>query len=180
MQDINRPFPHGTPAPENAIALNDDFDYETLSRWAKQFSALIKEPKGTTPISPAVIYGRHFKSYLAIQHLLACGVPGSYIVFVRPPALATGVSSSDSDSKFDSFNEPVVKATVLRALKDAEVVIIDNHVLASWRTAGSSVGKLDHLLCLLVGRFDGLLVHFLAGWLVGWLLCLVAPGFGCC
>ncbi|XP_076819152.1 cilia- and flagella-associated protein 61-like isoform X1 [Clavelina lepadiformis] len=137
---VNRPLDINLPAPENVMALNDDWNLVRLRQWGTKMSAKMDKENNQDTASAVVVYGRTFDAYVTVQDLLSSGVQGSRIVLARPPTHNSNGALCDDGCNGDPFNEPIISDAVAAGLTAAGVRVLDDHVLARWDVEPTNTG----------------------------------------
>lgn len=138
--------------PKNLFVVNDSYDAAVALYWLENN---IMSHEGQI-----LLYGHSMDVFSCVQSLFLLGVDGSRILIVEPP----------SKSPTTCFNNQIVEAAVLGAMREEGVNILSGYLLAQWNngkggdvieSAGfTSNTKPLHLECCVVFAFYHKMVDF--------------------
>uniref|UniRef100_UPI00398F1531 cilia- and flagella-associated protein 61 n=1 Tax=Pristiophorus japonicus TaxID=55135 RepID=UPI00398F1531 len=100
--------------PSNLFILNNHDTCDNALHWLKRHSVNNKEN--------IIVYGSAIEAYITVNTILTFGIDGSFVHLVKPP----------TNSKISCFNNSVIETAVDEALRNANVSVYSNCLLARW------------------------------------------------
>ncbi|XP_067845502.1 cilia- and flagella-associated protein 61 isoform X2 [Heptranchias perlo] len=100
--------------PSNLFILNNHGECENALHWLKRRSV---NTKGNI-----IVYGNTIDAYITLNTILSFGIEGSSVYLVKPP----------TSSNISCFNNSVIETAVEEALRNANVSVHSNCLLAQW------------------------------------------------